>query len=100
MSRFSIGDIVRVRSQETLSHSRVPAYVLGQTGVVERVLTEFVIPEDDAWGRLWKNGRRETLYRVQFHQVDTWPGYKGPAADTNEIEIFENRLEQAEEATK
>jgi nitrile hydratase len=100
MTQFTIGDIVRVRSQETLSHSRVPAYVQGQTGVVERVLAEFVIPEDDAWGRLWKNGRHQTVYRVQFHQVDTWPGYKGPTADTNELELFENWLELAEVATK
>jgi nitrile hydratase len=97
MTGFRVGESVRVRSQETLSHSRVPAYIQGHTGVIERVLSDFVIPEDDAWGRLWKDGRRETLYRVQFHQVDVWPGYQGPSADTNEIEMFENWLEQAEE---
>lgn len=95
MSRFSTGDRVRVRVQQTLSHSRVPAYVAGRTGVVERVLPDFVIPEDDAWGRLWQGGRRETLYRVQLHQSETWPGYRGPATDTHEIEIFEGWLEPA-----
>jgi nitrile hydratase subunit beta len=98
MSRFNTGDHVRIRAQETLSHSRVPAYASGRSGVIERVLSEFVIPEDDAWGRTWHGGRRQTLYRVQLHQVDTWPDYRGVAADTNELEIFEHWLEPAEEA--
>jgi thiocyanate hydrolase subunit alpha len=97
MSRFSTGDRVRIRAQRTLSHSRVPAYVQGRSGVIERVLPEFVIFEDDAWGRLWQGGRSETLYRVQLHQADTWPGYRGEPGDTHELEIFEHWLEPAEE---
>jgi hypothetical protein len=93
MSRFQVGDTVQVRSQATLSHSRVPSYIQGRIGVVERVLAAFVIPEDDAWGRLWERGRSETLYRVQFQQIETWSDYHGVATDTNEIEVFENWLE-------
>jgi len=48
MSRFNTGDVVRIRVQKTLSHSRVPAYASGRTGVIERVLPKFVIPDDDA----------------------------------------------------
>lgn len=99
MSRFSAGDQVRVRAQETLSHSRVPGYAQSRTGVVERVLPEFVIPEDDAWGRLWSGGRRETLYRIRLHQADAWPGYRGPRTDSLELEIFERWLEPAEGTT-
>lgn len=99
MSRFNAGDRVRVRAQQTVSHSRVPAYVRGRTGLVERVLSEFVIPEDDAWGRLWQGGRSEMLYRVQLHQAETWPDYRGPRSDTHELEIFETWLEPAGEAT-
>jgi hypothetical protein len=99
MSRFCKGDRVQIRDQQTLSHSRVPAYARGRTGVIERVLSEFVIPEDDAWGRLWQGGRREMLYRVQLHQAGTWPGYRGSESDTHELEIFEHWLEPAEETT-
>jgi hypothetical protein len=99
MSRFKEGDPIRIRSQETLFHSRVPAYVKGCYGVIERVLDEFVIPEDDAWGRLWDGGRSEMLYRVQMHQSETWPGYRGPSGDTNEIEMFEHWLEPTMETT-
>lgn len=97
MSRFTSGDEVRIRGQVTLSHSRVPAYARGRTGVIERVLSDFVIPEDDAWGRLWSGGRSQTLYRVQLRQADTWPDYRGPAADTHELEVFEHWLEPAQE---
>jgi thiocyanate hydrolase subunit alpha len=97
MSRFAAGDLVRITSQQTMFHSRVPNYSRGRTGVIERVLPEFVIPEDDAWGRLWSGGRRDTLYRVRLHQAGTWPGYRGPATDTHELEIFEHQLEPAKE---
>lgn len=96
MSAFQTGDRVRVRRAQPIFHTRVPAYVAGRVGVVERVLPEFVIPEDDAYGRLW-TGRRRTLYRVRFHQADTWPDYRGPASDCHEIELFEHYLEAASE---
>lgn len=99
MSRFAVGDRVRITAQQTLFHSRVPHYVRGRAGVIERVLPDFVIPEDDAFGRLWAGGRRATLYRVRLHQASTWPGYQGPAADAHELEIFEHQLEPAKEDT-
>ena len=91
MTRFQVGDRVRIREQRTLFHSRVPLYARGQVGHVERVLPEFVIPEDEAWGRL--EGRRNHLYRVALRQADVWPGYRGPGTDTVELEIFEHWLE-------
>ena len=99
MSHFKTGDEVRIRDTQTMFHCRVPAYAKGGTGTVERVLGEFVIPEDDAWGRLWQGGRLVRLYRIQLHQTNTWPDYRGPGTDTVELEIFENWLEPAKEAT-
>lgn len=100
MSPFTTGDKVRVRDQATLFHSRVPAYARGRAGVIERILPEFVIPEDDAWGRLWEGGRRETLYRVRLHQSETWPDYRGQTNDSLELELFEHTLEPIREAEK
>jgi nitrile hydratase subunit beta len=99
MSLFATGDSVRIRSTFTMGHSRVPAYARGQVGVVERVLSDFVIPEDDAWGRLWHGGRRATLYRIKLRQATSFPPYKGSAEDMHELEIFEHWLEPAQEAT-
>jgi thiocyanate hydrolase subunit alpha len=97
MSRFEVGDKVRITSQMTMFHSRVPHYARGGIGVIERVLPEFVIPEDDAFGRLWAGGRTATLYRVRLHQAATWPGYRGPASDEHQLEIFEHQLELVKE---
>ena len=91
MSRYVAGQPVRIRATPTVGHSRVPAYAKGQSGVVERVLPAFVIPEDEAWRRL--DGRRETLYRVQLAQTDLWPDYRGGRQDAVELEIFEHWLE-------
>jgi hypothetical protein len=87
MSRFNGGDRVRIRAQQTLFHSRVPAYARGRTGVIERVLPEFVIPEDDTWGRLWRGCRRENLSRVQLHQVQTWSRYRGPPTPSRFLHV-------------
>jgi thiocyanate hydrolase subunit alpha len=97
MSRFEVGDKVRITAQLTMFHSRVPHYARGGIGVIERVLPEFVIPEDDAFGRLWAGGRTATLYRVRLHQASTWPGYRGPDSDEHQLEIFEHQLEAAKE---
>lgn len=89
---FQIGERVRVLRKLTIGHSRVPAYVRGAIGHVERVLREFLIPEDDAFGR--KNGRRHTLYRVRFATTTLWPNSRTRTSDEVQIEIYEHWLER------
>src|SRR5664279_5308370 len=60
MSTFQVGDRVRVPNRLTIGHTRVPAYIRGAIGHVERVLRKFLIPEDDAFGR--RQGRHRMLY--------------------------------------
>ena len=68
----------------------------GQIGIIERVLREFLIPEDDAFGR--PDGRRVTLYRVRLEPSLLWSDHRGPAGDSVELEIYEHWLEPAEES--
>ena len=82
MRAFAVGDTVRVRTTPTIGHSRVPSYVRGVAGTIERVLPAFVIPEDEAWQRL--AGREEVLYRVRFAQHDLWSDSQAPAGDVLE----------------
>ena len=91
MSRFTAGQQVRLRATPTVGHSRVPSYVRGKVATVERVLPEFVIPEDEAWRRI--DGRRKPLYRVRLSQHDLWPDYRGALGDSLDLEIFEHWLE-------
>jgi hypothetical protein len=90
MSRFEIGDCVTVRNATTLFHHRTQTYTRGRTGVVVERRPEWVIPEDEAYGR--EPGRVEPFYVVRFRQRDLWPGYTGLAHDTLETELAEGWL--------
>jgi Nitrile hydratase beta subunit len=95
MSRFQAGQRVLIPSLPTVGHSRVPGYTRGAIGYIERVLREFLIPEDDAFGR--PQGRRRMLYRVRLATRDLWPDYRGNARDEVQLEIYEHWLEPVEE---
>ena len=49
--KFAIGDRVTVRDGTTLFHTRTQAFTRGKTGTVVEFRPEWVIPEDEAWGR-------------------------------------------------
>jgi hypothetical protein len=95
MTKLVPGQAVRIANRLTVGHSRVPSYARGARGTVERVLREFLIPEDDAFGR--PNGRRLTLYRVRLSAEELWPQYTGAASDEVQLEVYENWLEAIEE---
>lgn len=95
MSKFEIGDRVTIRDATTMFHTRTQAYTRGRTGVVVEHRPEWVIPEDEAWGR--DNGRREPFYVVRFNQRDLWPEYIGSDRDTLETEFSERWLMLAKE---
>ena len=92
-ARFEPGDRVAVRRSESPGHVRTPFYILGVSGVVERICGPYANPEELAYGR--DGLPRRPLYRVRFRQSDVWPGYAGPPADCVEIEIYEHWLEPA-----
>ena len=100
--KYSIGDRVTVRDATTLFHTRTQAFTRGKTGVVVEYRPEWVIPEDEAWGRddPERGGRLEPFYVVRFRQKDLWPNYTGFDADTLETEVSEHWLEPADEEQK
>ncbi|WP_019925634.1 SH3-like domain-containing protein [Nocardia sp. BMG111209] len=97
MTRFEIGDRVTVRDATTLFHTRTQAYTRGCTGVVVEHRPDWIIPEDEAWGRD-RDGRTEPFYVVRFRQSELWSDYTGFEIDTLETEFSERWLEPAEEA--
>ena len=96
MPRFSAGDAVRIASRDCSQHHRVPDYVKGKTGIVERVSKPFGQPEKLASGLDGKPF--QTLYRIRLNQIDLWKDYEGLRQDTLEIEIFEHWLEAADDS--
>ncbi len=93
-AQFSPGDRVSVLTRDVRGHYRTPYYIRGKTGVIERICGEFRNPEDLAYGRSGLPSR--PLYRVRFHQRDVWPDYRGDAADTVDVEIYEHWLASAD----
>ena len=89
--RFRKGDSVRISDREEERHHRVPAYVKGRRGVVERVCCAYGQPELLGFG---ESGEPfQTLYRIRLKQCDLWADYEGKKDDVLEIEIFEYWLE-------
>ncbi|MEU7898278.1 SH3-like domain-containing protein [Nonomuraea sp. NPDC049152] len=93
--KYNIGDRVVVRDETTLFHARTQKFTRGRTGVVVEHRHEWVIPEDEAFGRD-EDGRKEHFYVVRFEQRDLWPDYTGFDIDTLESEFSERWLEPAD----
>lgn len=92
-ARYAPGDRVSVRRAYPPGHVRTPHYIRGKTGVIERICGSFANPEELAYGRY--GAHAQTLYRVRFPQAEVWPDYRGPRADTVDIEIYEHWLDKA-----
>ena len=87
---FSTGQRVRIADRTPSVHHRVPGYVKGQIGVVERVCGMHGQPETFIRG----DGEPKTrLYRVSIRQTKLWSSYAGTNADRLDVEIFEHWLE-------
>jgi thiocyanate hydrolase subunit alpha len=93
MTTFEVGDRVMVKDATSLFYTRTQAFIRGRTGVVVEHRPEWVIPEDEAWGR--EDGRTEPFYVVRFRQRDLWPNYTGSDVDTLETECSERWLSPA-----
>ena len=89
---FEAGQAVRARNLNWEGHNRLPRYVRGRTGIVERVNGWYVI-EDDHAERLGRNP--QPVYTVGFDGREIW----GPDAEPNlrvYLELWEGYLEPAE----
>jgi nitrile hydratase beta subunit len=73
-ARFRIGDRVRAKNINPTSHTRLPRYVRGRPGVIERLHGCHVFPDTNALG---KGENPQWLYTVRFDARDLW----GPEAD-------------------
>ncbi len=92
--RFRPGDRVRVDDRLVLGHCRTPWYLRGKTGVIASVQGRFHDPEKLAYHK--PGLPRQVLYKVRFRQADLWAGYRGPAQDQLEADIYEHWLTRAE----
>ncbi len=86
---FGIGDRVRTRAHGIPTHTRLPAYVRGRNGTIERYCGNHVLPDASAVGR----ERAEPLYTVMFDAGELWPEAKGRRERVH-LDLWESYLER------
>jgi nitrile hydratase len=86
--RYSPGDRVRVRNSHVTGHTRMPRYVRGRRGVIERFLAAQVLPDDLVAGR---GARKRPVYAVRFRAQELW-GEAASPRDTVLIDLWEDYL--------
>jgi nitrile hydratase len=90
-AKFKAGDRVRAKNIHPLTHTRLPRYVRGHVGVVERDHGVQVFPDSAATNA---GENPQWLYTVVFDGTELW----GPDSDASvkiSIDAFEPYLEQA-----
>ncbi len=92
-ARFRPGDMVRVLVGTPPRHIRTPAFIQGQTGVIEAYYRAFKNPESLAYGD--SGLKMVPLYRVRFDQRKVWQDYQGSSNDKICVDIYQHWLEPA-----
>jgi nitrile hydratase len=88
---FAIGDRVRTKNINPVTHTRLPRYARGHTGTIERINGCHVFPDSSAQG---KGDNPQWLYTVVFSGRDLWGADTDPSLKVS-IEAFEPYLERA-----
>lgn len=94
MPVFDVGERVRVAMRAPIGHYRVPIYLRGSVGTVERVIEPALVDnEEEGYGR--NAGSKRHYYRVSIPMPSLWEQYDGSPRDELHIEIYETWLERA-----
>jgi len=89
-ARFAPGQTVRARNLNPIGHTRLPRYVRGRLGTVERDRGVFVFPDTNAQ---FKGEKPQHLYSVRFAAQELW-GEDAPNGDGVYLDLWEDYLEE------
>jgi nitrile hydratase len=89
--RFAVGEVVRARNINPATHTRLPRYARGKTGVVTADHGGFVFPDSNAIGQ---GESPKRLYTVRFTAQELW-GERALPRDTVSLDLWEPYLEHA-----
>jgi nitrile hydratase beta subunit len=87
---FKAGDKVRAKNINPPTHTRLPRYVRGHAGVIDRVIGFHVFPDSNA------NGAGENpqwLYTVRFDGPELWGAGSDPTVKVS-VDAWESYLEK------
>jgi len=92
-AKFTLGDRVVVRNLNPRGHTRVPRYIRGKTGTIERDHGVFILPDTHAHGL----GRSpQHVYSVRFTAREVWGADAAPN-DAVYIDLWDDYLDRTRE---
>ncbi|HEY1294298.1 MAG TPA: nitrile hydratase subunit beta [Chloroflexota bacterium] len=92
-ARFKPGDAVVVRNVHPSGHTRMPRYVRGKRGTIDRLYGLEPLPDASAAGR---GSVPEPLYSVRFEAEVLW-GKSADGRGSVNVDLWESYLEQPRE---
>lgn len=90
-ARFRAGQPVRARNIHPTGHTRLPRYVRGRSGTVERDRGVYVFPDTNAH---FLGEKPQHLYSVRFAARELWGG-QAAAHDAVYLDMWDDYLEPA-----
>ena len=89
--RFKAGDSVLARNINPRGHTRIPRYVRGRRGVIDRGHGVFLFPDTNAHG---KGKSPQHCYSVRFEGSELWGPDAGPR-DAVYVDLWDDYLDPA-----
>lgn len=86
--QFKAGDLVLARNANPAGHTRIPRYVRGRRGVVDRDHGVFVFPDTHAAGL---GPKPQHVYSVRFAARELW-GPEGHPQDAVYVDLWDDYL--------
>jgi|TARA_Y100000994_G_scaffold103089_1_gene84970 hypothetical protein len=88
--RFKVGDEIVVRNINPQGHTRLPQYLRGKRGVVERDHGVFIFPDTHAHG---EGQKPQHCYSVRFANNELW-GREGSPKDSCIVDVFDDYMDR------
>jgi nitrile hydratase subunit beta len=89
--RFAIHQRVRARTMNPAGHTRLPRYLRGRTGTIERDHGVYVFPDTNA---LFRGENPQHVYSVRFAARELW-GEEASSRDAVYADLWDDYLEPA-----
>ncbi len=89
--KFKAGDTVTAKNVNPLVHTRLPRYVRGRRGVVDRDHGVFIFPDAHAAGQ---GKKPQHVYSVRFAARELW-GPDASARDAVYVDLWDDYLDRA-----
>jgi len=90
-AKFKPGDAVVARNMHPVGHTRIPRYVRGRRGVIDRDHGVFVFPDTNAE---FAGEKPQHVYSVRFTARELW-GAGASARDVIYIDLWDDYLDKA-----